>query len=74
MLYFQRIDNEKPVNHPIVLDFEKYIRQSIFFNIKDKTLDKRNLGSFLSNYVLFFVNKKENDCDYIQVQPMYVIE
>nr|WP_315205988.1 hypothetical protein [uncultured Flavobacterium sp.] len=74
MLYFQRIENEKPINNPVVLDLERYIHHSIFFNKNDKILDKRNLKSFLSNYVLYFVTKKENNCDYIQVQPMYVIE
>nr|WP_314839643.1 hypothetical protein [uncultured Flavobacterium sp.] len=74
MLYFQRIENKKPVNNPVVLDMERYIHQSNFFNKNNKILDKRNLKSFLSNYVLFLVDKKENDYDYIQVQPMYVIE
>lgn len=74
MLYFKRIKNEKLVNKPIVLDFEKYIQQSKFFNRKEKTLDKTNLKSFLSNYVLIFASKKENDYEFIQVQPTYVIE
>lgn len=74
MLYFQRIENQIPLNHPIVLDFEKYIRQSKFFNKNDKTLDTRNLGSFLSNYVLFIVDKKKDNYDYIQVKTMFVIE
>ncbi|MGZ9677587.1 hypothetical protein [Flavobacterium sp. GNP001] len=67
----QTIKDIKPLT---ILDLKKYIRSSIFYDSRKQLLSSYPLMHFLSNYVLFFVTKKENDCDYIQVQPMYVIE
>ena len=73
--YFEITQSIQNLNPKKILCLKDYIRTSEYFRKgwKRELMDFSLCGHF-SNFILILVKKKENGTEYIQVQPVYIVE
>lgn len=72
---FRKMKSAKNIIHDKLLDIKNFIRSSRFYD--DSKINKLNdfeLMSYLSNYVIYLVDKKEEAIEYIEVISSSAIE
>ncbi len=68
---FRKMKSAKNIKYDTLLDIKKFIHSSRFYKYKLKDFDLMN---YLSNYVIYLVNKKEEEIEFIEVSPSSEIE
>lgn len=68
---FTKMKSAKNVKYDKLLDIKNFIHSSRFYKYKLKDFDLMN---YLSNYVIYLVDKKEEDIEFIEVGPGFEIE
>ncbi len=69
--YFRKMKLTKNIKCDKLLDIKNFIHSSRFYKYKLKDFDLMN---YLSNYVIYLVDKKEEDIEFIEVGPGFEIE
>jgi hypothetical protein len=69
--HFIKMKSAKNVKYDKILDIKKFIHSSRFYKYKLKDFDLMN---YLSNYIIYLVDKKEEEIEFIEVSPGFEIE
>jgi len=73
--YFVKMKSVKSLKYDKLLDVKNFIRSSRFYNESKKyKLKDFDLMNYLSNYVIYLVDKKEEEIEFIEVSPGFEIE
>ncbi len=73
-LYFKKVAKIEALKPNKILNFENYIHSSKFYDKSKKRINDFNLTVYLGNYIIFLINKKDEEIEYIEVSPVYEIE
>jgi hypothetical protein len=73
-LYFKKVAQIGALKPNKILNFESYIHSSKFYDKTKKRINDFNLTVYLGNYIIFLINKKDEEIEYIEVSPVYAIE
>lgn len=68
---FRKMKSAKNIKYDTLLDIKKFIHSSRFYKYELKDFDLMN---YLSNYVIYLVDKKEEEIEFIEVGPSFEIE
>jgi hypothetical protein len=68
---FRKMKSAKNIKYDKLLDIKNFIRSSRFYKYELKDFDLMN---YLSNYVIYLVDKKEEEIEYIEVISSSAIE
>ena len=69
--HFIKMKSAKNIKYDKLLDIKNFIHSSRFYKYELKDFDLMN---YLSNYVIYLVDKKEEEIEYIEVGPGFEIE
>jgi hypothetical protein len=69
--HFLKMKSAKNIKYDKLLDIKNFIHSSRFYKYELKDFDLMN---YLSNYVIYLVDKKEEKIEYIEVGPGFEIE
>ena len=73
--HFVKMKSAKNIKYDTLLDIKNFIHSSRFYNDSNKyKLKDFDLTNYLSNYVIYLVDKKEEDIEFIEVGPGFEIE
>lgn len=72
---FRKMKSAKNIKYDKLLDAKDFIHSSRFYNYSKKNkLKDFDLMNYLSNYVIYLVNNKEEEIEFIEVSPSSEIE
>ena len=73
--YFVKMNSTKNINYDKLLDVKNFIHSSRFYDDSKKyKLKDFDLMNYLNNYVIYLVDKKEEEIEFIEVGPGFEIE